>query len=437
MATRLIKKIKQVVKRSTPEWVLLGYHASIAYAANLISGQPSKKMLVIGITGTKGKTSTANFLHGILTAGGYKTGLISTANLKIGEDEKMNPYHMTMPGRGLIHFLMKDIQKAGCQICIVEVTSEGLKQNRHLGILFDIAVFTNLTPEHLTSHNNSFEEYRKAKLKLFETVSERSPKSWNGQYQPRVIVANLDSSEYAFFTQFPVDKIISYGESSPAEVKGQVTKLSSLGLDFKINDHDFHSPIPGSFNLPNILAAVAVARTLNITDEQINKGLSETTVIAGRMEEIKNDFGFKVFVDYAHEKESMERVLKTGRELAGETGRVILLLGAEGGGRDKTKRAAMALLANDLASLSIITNVDPYTDDPEEIANDIYRSLTDKSKAEIILDRKTAIKTALNKARTGDVILITGKGAEQSIIIDGVSLPWDDRKVTRELLAEI
>jgi len=437
MVARLVKTIKKAILRLTPSWSLLLYHKLANDTAAFLTGYPSRKMVVIGITGTKGKTSTANFLHQILQAGGYKTGLISTANIKIGEVERLNPYHMSMPGRGVQHLIMRDIYQAGCQICIVEVTSEGLKQNRHRGIWFDIGIFTNLTPEHLPSHNNSFEEYKLAKLKLNQAVENRPIKKINGQYQPKIIIASIDSPHYSDFINFKVDQIISYGEKSEASVQGSVTEVSEKGLNFLCNGKNYHSPIPGAFNLPNILAAIAVAQTFDLTSEQIQIGLTKASMIPGRMEEIKNNLGLKIFVDYAHQKESMEQVLLAGRKLTQGNGRVILILGAEGGGRDKSKRQSMAQLANQLADFSIVTNVDPYDDDPLEIAEDIAKNFADQTKVKIILDRHTAIKEALTMAHPGDVLLITGKGAEQSITINGKALPWDDRVITREILSSL
>lgn len=437
MVARLLKTIKKLIIGLTPGWALLAYHRLASDITAFLVGYPSHKMILIGITGTKGKTSTANFLHNILQAGGYKTGLISTANIKIGEAEKMNPYHMTMPGRGIQHLLMRDIYKAGCQICIVEVTSEGLKQNRHRGIWFDIAIFTNLTPEHLPSHNNSFEEYKAAKLKLSRAVEKRPTKIIDGQYQTRMIIANIDSPHYNDFTNFKVDRIISYGEKESANIHGKVDRVTEAGLDLTCNSLPYHSPIPGAFNLPNILAAIGTGEALGINRQQIQIGLTNTAIIPGRMEEIKNNLGFKVFVDYAHEKESMERVLKAGKSLIGKNGKVILILGAEGGGRDKSKRESMAKLADQLADFSIVANVDPYEDDPEEIATGIAKHFTDQTKVRIILDRREAIKTALATAKSGDVILITGKGAEQSMVIGGKTIAWDDRVVVAEELVTL
>ncbi len=214
----MLKQAKAFIRKTLVslmgEKVFIYYSLFWALLAGWFYGNPSKKMLVVVVTGTKGKTSTLNFLWHVLTAGGYKVGLISTANIRIGSVEKMNWYHMTMPGRFLLQKLLRQMSDARCDIALVEATSEGIKMGRHIGLYYDVAVFTNLHPEHLKSHGNSFEEYRRMKGKLFQNLSTLPLKRWNGLDLEKVSIVNADSKDSEYFLQFDADKKYSYGENN-------------------------------------------------------------------------------------------------------------------------------------------------------------------------------------------------------------------------------
>jgi len=432
-----LKKI--IIKHLTPSWTLHTYHYLLALAGACLYRFPSQQMVVIGITGTKGKTSTANFIHTTLNASGHKTGIISTANIKIGTEESLNKYHMTMPGRFTIHKLMRQMVNTGCTHCVVETTSEGLKQYRHIGIAYDYAIFTNLTPEHLTSHGGSFEKYKETKGKLFKAVADRKTKIISGKTIPKTIIANADSDHASYFLNFEVDKKITYSNQNKGNVNANEIGTTTHGISFKADNHQYTSPILGTFNVENILPAIIVAQEEGGTPEQINVGLNNLKSIPGRMEIIDVGQDFTVIVDYAHEKESMTRVLDTGRSIVGSTHKVIVLLGAEGGGRDKAKRPIMGALAGQKADFVIVSNVDPYDDNPQEILEDIAKASTENGKTLnqnlfVIADRRAGIAQALSLANSGDIVLITGKGAEQSMILGNQTIPWDDRVVVREEL---
>ncbi len=419
--------MKRTLKRFLPEKLILFFHYITAWAGALRYGVPSRKMTVIGVTGTKGKTSTANFIWACLSAGGIKTGIITTANIRIGERERLNAYHMTMPGRFEIQKIMREMVRTDCTYCVVETTSEGIKQYRHSGISYDIAVFTNLSPEHLESHRGSFEEYKKMKGKLFATV--------------QTIIANADDAHAKFFLSFPAHTKISFGVLNRADVRAEQIQESVRGVDFSIQGKTFHLAILGRFNVYNALPAIIVSRLAGVSDTAIEKGLSDMRIIPGRMEVINEGQKFSVIVDYAHEKVSMAAALGTAKTIATNNARVIVLLGAEGGGRDKAKRPQMGEIAAEMADYVVVSNVDPYDDEPQQILKDIADSAerSGKTRGEnlfVIEDRRDGIRKALSIARTGDVVLITGKGAEQSMIVGGTSIPWDDRKVTREKLKE-
>ncbi|CAN5193978.1 UDP-N-acetylmuramoyl-L-alanyl-D-glutamate--2,6-diaminopimelate ligase [soil metagenome] len=434
--------MKKLLRKLVPEKLILGYHAGRSYATAFKYGFPAKGMIIIGVTGTKGKTSATNYIWSVLSAAGYKTGIISTANIRIGDEQLLNKYHMTMPGRSAIQDLLKQMGKAGCEICLVETTSEGLKQYRHVGISYDCAVFTNLTPEHLPSHGGSFEKYKQAKGILFASLSHSPPKKLRGEIFPKTIVANSDSEHADYYLSFKAERKVTFGITKQADIRGTDLKSTGSGVAFKVGEEAYETTIPGTFNVYNALPAIAIAKLLKATPAQIAKGLNELTVIPGRMERIEEAKDFAVFVDYAHEGASVAGALEAGRLLAGAKGKVIFLLGAEGGGRDTKKRPVMGKLSAEQADYTIVSNVDSYDDDPLPIVEDIAVAAEKAGAVRnknlfAIPDRREGIRKALQLAGKGDVVLITGKGAEQTMILSGVTEKWDDRTVVREELKKL
>ncbi|MFH0814976.1 MAG: UDP-N-acetylmuramoyl-L-alanyl-D-glutamate--2,6-diaminopimelate ligase [Candidatus Falkowbacteria bacterium] len=449
--------LKKIIKKMLPKNVLGWYHFLLAKFGAMLYGFPSRKMVIIGITGTKGKTSTANFIWSVLSAAGFKTGIITTANIRIGDQEILNKYHMTMPGRFILQKTMAEMVDAECKFCVVETTSEGIKQWRHVGIDYDIAVFTNLSPEHLASHENDFEKYKEAKGKMFAALNVKKHKTIDGREIDKVIVVNSDDENKDFFVNFAADKKVTFAlEAHPrlpagtaplaegflgADIVAQNIVELPDGVTFKVGDNNFRLNIVGGFNVYNALPAIIVANLFGVDNAAIQRGFENLAQIPGRMEEIKQGQNFRVFVDYAHEPKSMEAALNATRKIVGN-GKLIVLLGAEGGGRDKTKRPAMGKVAGELADFVVISNVDPYEDDPAAILRDIKVGAEAVAKIEninlfVVEDRRSGIRRALQLANVGDIVLITGKGAEQSITIAGIKYPWDDRSVVAEELTKI
>jgi len=435
--------IKSKIKKLIPEKLISFYHFCLAASAAFYYSFPSKKMIVVGVTGTKGKTSAANFIWSVLNAAGFKVGLMGTANIRIGDIEMLNKYHMTMPGRFILQGLLKRMLKAGCKYCIVETTSEGIKQWRHYGIFYDIAVFTNLSPEHLEAHGGKFENYKKAKGEMFKKLTETKRKIINGQEIKKIIIANYDDLHKEYFLAFPADKKITFGTIEGADFQADKIRNTKDSLEFFVGAEPYEINILGKFNIYNALPAVAIGSVFGVSSEQIRKGLKSLKNIPGRMEKIDEGQDFTVFVDYAHEKEGMNAVLETVSEIAVEAmSKVIVLLGAEGGGRDKAKRPILGEIAAKKADFVVISNVDPYEDDPKEICEDIavvaekFGKIRNKNLF-VIEDRREGIRKALSMANKNDIVLITGKGAEQSIIIGGKRFPWDDRVVVREELNKL
>ncbi|MFA6227414.1 MAG: UDP-N-acetylmuramoyl-L-alanyl-D-glutamate--2,6-diaminopimelate ligase [Candidatus Paceibacterota bacterium] len=448
---KILRTAKKFIPTKLFKMAQPAYHYLLAISGAILYRFPSRKMIVVGVTGTKGKTSAINFIWSALMAGGLKTGIITTANIRIGDEEVLNKYHMTMPGRFVIQSYIRKMANAGCKYCLIETTSEGIKQFRHIGINYDIAVFTNLSPEHLPSHGGSFENYKNKKLELFKILSKLPRKDIDGKAVEKVMLANTDSEHAKDFLQFDADKKITFGIEKSADLIAKNIVEKADGVSFEIGTQKYEISIPGKFNVYNALPAIVIATLAGVNDENIKRGLKKLFVIPGRMEKIEvatlnggpsGKQKFTVIVDYAHEKQSMTNVLQTAKIIAGATGKIIVLLGAEGGGRDKTKRADMGEISAKFADFVVVSNVDPYDDDPKEILESIATVAEKFGKARnknlfVIEDRREGIKKALSLAKENDVVIITGKGAEQSMVIKGERIPWDDREVVREELEKI
>ncbi len=408
------------IKKITPEFLKRAYHLARSFVAALVYGFPAREMIIIGITGTKGKTSTGNYVWSVLRSGGYKAGLTSSAIFRIDNETEPNPYHMTMPDPFIIQKKLREMKKKGIAVAIVEMTSEGMKQYRHTGIPVDIAVFTNLTPEHLTSHGGSFEKYKAAKVPMFKALAHR-PKKLLGKTVPNTIIANADSEHAAYYLGFPADKKITFGLEN-----GDVREKLTLS-------------IPGKFNLYNALPAYIVGTLFDIPDEKIREGLASLMLIPGRMELIDCGQDFTVVVDYAHEPASLGALLDAADDIKAENGKIILLIGVIGGGREP--REPLAKLAAQRSDVLIITNEDPYDEDPHVLIERLVSAAQEKGKILnknlfAILDRREAIKKALSLASNGDIVLISGKGAETTMMTKSGPISWDERAIVRELTEE-
>jgi len=395
------------------------YHWLLAFFAALIYRFPSRKIFVLGVTGTKGKTSTIEIINAILAEAGYKTSLASSLRFKIDRESEKNEYKMTMPGRFFIQkFLSKSI-KARCQYALLEMTSEGAVQYRHKFIQINALIFTNLSPEHIESHG-SFEKYRDAKLSLFKALEKSRAKR-------KIIIVNEDDPASSYFLNINVDEKIKFSLRNLTSFN-----LKKDGIMFKIDGIDIKSKLSGEFNLYNILAAIAFCKSQNIGINTIKSAIEKFSGIEGRMESIEEGQDFKVIVDYAHTPDSLEKVYEMF-----QGSRKICVLGAAGGGRDKWKRPEMGKIASKHCDQIILTNEDPYDEDPKSIIDDIQRGIL-SGNCEVILDRREAIKKAFSCAKTGDAVIITGKGAEPWIMgPKGEKIRWDDREVCREELRSL
>jgi len=416
--------LKERIKKLCPPFLLSGYHFSLSLLSALLYGFPSKKIKVVGITGTNGKSTTAFLISKILEEAGFSVAVSCSIFFKIKNQEWQNKMRMTMPGRFFLQSFLKKAAKEKCQYAIIEVTSEGIKQYRHSFINFDCAIFTNLYPEHIEAHG-SFEKYRKAKEKLFEKTK-------------NCHILNFDDKEVFHFLNYPSEKKYLYslknGEnyflaSNEKLIKGKILKTTKKTILMEVKGLKINLKIPGEFQAYNAMAAIAFALSQNIPLKIAKRALEKISSVPGRMEEVIS-FPFKVIVDYAFTPNALESVYLNLRKYLRKNEKMICVLGACGGGRDKWKRPVLGKIAQKYCEKVIITNEDPYDEDPWEIIEQVAKGC---NKAEKILDRREAIRKALSLAQKNDIVIITGKGCEPSICVkNGKKIPWDDRVVVRE-----
>jgi len=408
------------------------YHYLLALWGAVRYKFPSRQIKVVAITGTKGKTTTTELVNAILEEAGYKTALASTLRFKIGPDSERNMFKMTMPGRSFLQNFLRQAVLAACDWAVVEMTSNGAAQFRHKFISLDALIFTNISPEHIESHG-SYENYLAAKLSIAKSLE----KSWK---KNKVLVVNKDSRDADKFLAINVPQKIAYtvGDAKPYTLKEDVSELN-------IFRERISTKLAGEFNAYNILAAAMFAKSQGISPEIIKRAIEKFQGVPGRLEkvlidpsqfpaEVRTQFpggridpGYTVIVDYAHTADSLEKLYKVF-----PNSRKICVLGACGGGRDAWKRPEMGKVAAEYCDSIILTNEDPYDENPESIVTDVAKGMG-RRKYRIIMDRREAIRASIAEAKKGSVILISGKGTDPYIMgPDGSKEPWSDYEVARE-----
>lgn len=402
MLDNTLAKIRKFIPSRVFSFFQPAYHYFLALTANIIYGFPSKKIKVIGVTGTKGKSTTTEIISAILEEAGYKTALSNTIRYKIGDKSVDNMFKMSMPGRFFVQWLIRQAVDQKCDYIILEMTSQGTIQYRHKFIDLDAFVFTNLSPEHIESHG-SYEKYLKAKLEIGKEFS-------HSQKRPRILIVNGDDKESDKFFCFE------------AEIK----------RNFNLKDQNIESLLQGEFNKYNVLAATTLCTVLGIKEEMIKSAVSKFKGVKGRMEKVDLGQNFTVIVDYAHTVDSLEKVYKIF-----ENSKKICVLGGTGGGRDRWKRQEMGRVADKYCEEIILTNEDPYDEDPEQIIEDVSKGVTEKT-PKIIMDRRLAIAHALQRGKPGYIVLITGKGTDPYIMGPNNSkIPWSDAQVAKDELEKL
>lgn len=417
---KLLRIIKLIIPKRLFSALQPYYHGTLATLGALRYNFPSRKLYVIGVTGTKGKSTVTELITAILEEAGHTVALTNTIRFKVADESRPNLYKMSMPGRFFMQKFLADAVKEDCGFAVLEMTSEGTKVNRHKHIELDALIFTNLTPEHIESHG-SFENYRDAKLKLKDALIS-SPK------QRRVVIANTDDEYGTMFLNVNEDIIALPYTLKKAEPYASNERGTLLTFEGK----SIHSPLPGTFNIYNILAAATFARSVGIQLDVIKTAVEKLSIVKGRVERIEEGQKFGVIVDYAHTTDSLEKLYRSFPDQG-----KICVLGNCGGGRDASKRPEMAQVAEKYCREIILTNEDPYDEDPQKIITEMQAGLIEK-KAEVIMDRRLAIRYALSRADESDLVLITGKGTDPYIMgPKGSKEEWSDERVAREELQKL
>ncbi len=412
---------------------------ALAHLAAAFYGYPARKLTMIGVTGTDGKTTTTNMIYQILKAAGYKSGMISTINAVIGDQVLDTGFHVTTPDAPDVQRYLAQMVAAGLTHVVLEVTSHGLAQYRADACEFDVAVITNITHEHLDYHG-SYEAYRSAKARLFMSLGSTLPKL---QGNPRIAVLNRDDSSFDYLSQVSTGSLLSYGFRPEAEIRPEKIKHGAEGLSFVASGKGKQFPINchlvGDFNISNCLAAItATVYALEVDPSAAQAGIVSLESVPGRMEWINLGQNFTAIVDFAHTPNALQKALQSVRQLT--HGRVIAVFGAAGL-RDRQKRKMMAGTSVELADLTILTAEDPRIELLDDILAEMAAGAISKGGVEAqtfwrIPDRGEAIRFAISLARPGDVVIACGKGHEQSMCFGEIEYPWDDRTAMRAAISE-
>jgi UDP-N-acetylmuramoyl-L-alanyl-D-glutamate--2,6-diaminopimelate ligase len=480
MFDKILHRIRKIMPEKLWNYLWPIYHFSWGVLGNWLYRWPSQKLIVIGVTGTTGKTTSVYLIAKTLAAAGYKVGYTSTAMFSDGNKEWLNNKKMTMVGRLFTFRLLHRMVKNKCHYGVIETSSEGIIQYRHRFINYDLLVFTGLYPEHIEAHG-SFEAYKEAKGMLFAHLKDCKTKYVDNDRRVKKVEAGIKKLSLNRVKKTIIvngdDELKDYFENfwSETKIEYQITAKLPLEIgpaDFAVKDHNFHrlfaaSPVIsregtefvlcydeqcfkdnpvtlkllGGFNVANAMNAAAVGYAQGLSLEQIIKGLESVAGIPGRLERINEGQPFTVIVDYAFEPRAVEKLYETIVLLPHD--KVIQVLGSAGGGRDEARRPVLGRIAGEQADTVIVTDEDPYDEDPYIIIDQVALGAEKAGKVLErdlfkIIDRRQAIAQALAKAQPNDIVLITGKGSEQAICVKGgKKIPWDDRTVVREELKRI
>ena len=421
-----------VVCDTLPEIIVTGIvyikvkdtNSALAFMASNYYENPSKKLQLIGITGTNGKTTIASLLYQLFKKAGFKVGLLSTVKILVDEIEYKATH--TTPDSLTINKYLKEMNEAGVEYCFMEVSSHGIHQKRTEGLQFAGGVFTNLSHDHLDYHP-TFAEYRDVKKSFFDNLSKTA-----------FALSNIDDKNGPVMLQNTNARKLTYALKTYSDYKAQILENQLSGLLLRINDNEVWVRLIGTFNAYNLLAIYGTAVELGLDRLEVLRLLSELESVSGRFQFIISNERITAIVDYAHTPDALENVLKTINDIRTKNEQLITIVGC-GGDRDRTKRPIMANIASTLSDKAIITSDNPRTEDPEAIIAEMEKGVEPQNfkKTISITDRKQAIKTACQLAQPNDIILIAGKGHETYQEIQGVRYDFDDMEIVKELLEQL
>ena len=440
---------REVPGVAMPQVVVTDARRALAVAAGWWYRDPSRRLGVVGVTGTDGKTTTSFLAAAALEASGLRAGLVGTVETRVGGVRERHEAHVTTPGAPELGATLAAMAAAGDDVAVLETTSHALELGRVLGIAYDAAILTNLTHEHLELHG-TFERYREAKARLFGALVEgpaNPRKIVGGRPWPKVAVVNADDPNRVWFERAAADagaRLVRYGWSADADVRALAADedASRLRVEFAAPSGaaSVELRLAGRFNVHNALAVVALGEALGLPPADVRAGLASVTGVPGRMERIAQGQPFSVIVDYAHSPASLEVVLGILAPVAAAGGGGLIAVFGSAGERDTAKRAVMGRIAGERCRLVVATDEDPRGEDGAAIVAEIVRGAVSagRSEGEDVLgipERRAAIAAAFGRARPGDVVLLAGKGHERTILRAGGAIPWDEAAVARETLA--
>lgn len=426
MKQKLVKGVRKVLPKGAVSKLEEGYRRGRVKVVSTRYGNPAKFLKVIAVTGTNGKTTTVNYINEILKEAGYRTAMFSTALIEVAGEQQLNELNMTVADTAIMQRFFRDAKQANVDYVVLEITSIALQQHKLDGVPILAAVMTNLTQDHLDAHG-TMENYAAAKAKLFRN-------------EPQFVILNRDDEWFDYYDQFPAAaQKITYGKHETAEAKIEYTKMYRKGSEATVViDHqtklDLATALPGEFNVYNMTAAAATTYLLGVSVTDIIEGIANLEGVPGRFERVEEGQEYDIIVDYAHTPDALEKLLGAAKEIT--RNRVILVFGATGD-RDKIKRPIMGEIAARLADRIILTDEESYNEDPDAIRAEVMAGIEDAKgagKTTEIADRREAIKKALDVAKKGDIVLITGMGHEKFRIENGKKIPWNDADVVREIL---
>jgi len=409
---------------------------ALANLACAFYGYPATQLSTIGVTGTDGKTTTCNLISALLDTAEKSNGMMTTANFKLHGQERENTTRQSTLEALEIQQMLRAMVETEVKYAVIEATSHGLELQRVRGCTFDIGVVTNITHEHLDFHG-TIENYRRAKARLFEMLD---PSRDKGLGIKPIAILNRDDISYEILKPYCSVPVLDYGLDKSAAIRAADVQLDANSTRFRAilpgAEINIETQLVGQFNVSNCLAAIATAYAVGVNPADIARGLAGVTGVTGRMEHIDVGQPFTVIVDYAHTPDSLEKVLRILRPLT--AGKLLVVFGSAGE-RDIQKRPIMGQIAAQLSDFFVITDEDPREENREQILREIAIGSETTGKHEgrdflCIADRTQAIAAAFHRARASDIVLLAGKGHEQSIIIGREKIPWDDRRVAREQL---
>jgi len=409
---------RELTELAVPQVVVADSRAAMAPLAARFWGDPTAELRVVGVTGTNGKTTTAFLVREILQAADFRCGLLGTVKQVVGGVEK--EVERTTPEAIELQRTFRQMLEGGDEACAMEVSSHALTLHRADAIHFEVALFTNLTQDHLDFHAD-MEEYFLAKRKLFEMG-------------PKVRIVNVDDP-YGRRLAKEFECVTFSAEGAEADYSARDVEFDALGASFSLGTLRLRTALPGHFNVANALGAFAAAEAMGVGGDIAAAGLARAARVPGRFEPVDEGQGFGVLVDYAHTPDSLENVLRAARRIT--SGRVISVFGA-GGDRDRDKRPKMGRAGAELSDLAVITSDNPRSEDPSTIVGEVASGAEAAKELEVVVDRREAIALALGRAQPGDTVVIAGKGHEQGQeFADGRKIPFDDREVAREELRKL